>query len=244
MQKLVYTEQGQQWMAELVAENKKVIFSRIETSDFDYSCTDMTKLTDIDNVKQSSEVSDVFIKNDKVVNVKAGIDNAGLVFEYYIRAVGLYAKNEENNEVLFAVAIETETPDHMPSFNNKISAGLTFSFEIVVASSQNISLEAYSGAYATTEQLDCFTSTILDTSSIETAFNSVFQNIPETTDPTAMTESDVETALSFTWNGESSPDPTAMQADDVESALNTNWNGESSSDQEALTADDIEEATT
>ena len=244
MQKLVYTEQGQQWMAELVAENKKVIFSRIETSDFDYSSTDLTKLTEIDNVKQRSEVSDVFIKNDKVVNVKACIDNDGLVFGYYIRAVGLYAKNEENSEVLFAVAIETKTPDHMPAFRNEISAGLTFSFEIVVASSQNISLEAYSGAYATTEQLDCLTSAVLDTTSIETAFNSTFSNIPETTDQTTMTESDVEIALASAWTGESSPDPTAMQADDVEEALNTEWNGESSSDPEALTADDVEEATT
>lgn len=79
---------------------------------------------------------------------------------------------------------------------------------------------------------------------IETAFNSVFSNIPEATDPTAMTESDVETALASAWNGESSPDPEAMQADDVESALNTPWNGESSSDPDALTADDVENATT
>lgn len=79
---------------------------------------------------------------------------------------------------------------------------------------------------------------------IETAFNSVFSSVPETTDPTAMTESDVEASLSSSWNGESSPDPTAMQSTDVETALNTNWNGESSSDPEALNAEEIEEATT
>lgn len=244
MQKLVYTEQGQRWMAELIAENKKVIFSRIETSDFDYSSTDLTKLTEIDNVKQNSEVSDVCIKNDKVVNVKAGIDNAGLIFGYYIRAVGLYAKNEENNEVLFAVAIENKTPDHMPAFRNEISAGITFSFDIAVTSSQNISLEAYSGVYATTDQLDCLTSTVLDTTSIETAFNSVFQNITETTDPTAMTSDEVETALNTEWTGESSPDPTALQSSDVEDALTTEWNGKSSSDPDALNAEEIEEVTT
>lgn len=79
---------------------------------------------------------------------------------------------------------------------------------------------------------------------IETAFNSVFQNITETTDPTAMTSDEVETALNTEWTGESSPDPTAMQSSDVEDALTTEWNGESSSDPDALNAEEIEEVTT
>ena len=79
---------------------------------------------------------------------------------------------------------------------------------------------------------------IIDTSIIEKEFRKVFM-IESSTDPTAMTSSDVIEALETEWNGEESPDSTAMTTNDVLKSLETEWNGEESSDPTAMTTNDV-----
>lgn len=154
MQDLVITEAGQELIAKMIAGTSTVTFTRIRTTDHDYSGIDLKGLTSLEDVKQESLISSIERTNSTMVEIIAAVNNSELIDGYYIRAVGLYAKDEDMDEVLYGVSIEADNPDYLPGFNGHTVSGVTYRINTKVDVSSQVTLEINPAAVATVVQFE------------------------------------------------------------------------------------------
>ena len=157
MQNLIITEKGKEMIAGLVAGSLTATFTKIETTDYDYSGLDETeleKLTTIYSPKQTAEVAKITRTDVNIVEVSAAIDNKTLTEGYYVRAVGLFARTTGNVELLYGISVENQNPDYMPAFGGRNSTGITYRFDTKVDNSENITVEVNPAATPTIQQVE------------------------------------------------------------------------------------------
>lgn len=152
MQNLVITNKGQELMAKLIAGTSTAEFTRICTSDYDYTGIVLEELLTLYQIKQETLVSKVSRTDTTIVEVLGAINNSNLGEGYYIRGVGLYAKGSDGIEILYAVSI-TDKPDYMPPFSGSTVSGVTFRLNTKVDNSEQVTLEINPAAVPTIEQL-------------------------------------------------------------------------------------------
>lgn len=153
MQSLVITNAGKELAAKLIAGTTTATFTKVLTSDQDYSAADLKTLTELTNVRQTVPVSDVVQIDRSTVEVLAAMDNSKLTSGYFIRALGVIAEDGDGTEVLFAVSIETVHPSYLPAFAGKTVSSITYHLKIKVDNSEQVTIEINPGAYVTVEQL-------------------------------------------------------------------------------------------
>ena len=153
MQNLVITNLGKELMTSLVAESTTASFTKIVTSSHTYEKAELEDLTSIEEVKQEILISKVERKDATMIEILAGITNEELTEGYYINTLGLYAKDGDGNEILYAVAID-DTPDYLDAFDNKAISNINYRLDAKVSNSSQVVLEVSPGAYATVEQVD------------------------------------------------------------------------------------------
>lgn len=153
MQDLVITNQGQELIAKMIAGTSNASFTKIQTSDYDYSTASLKDLTSLYDVKQEALVSSVSRTDTTMVEVLAAINNSNLDSGYYVKALGLFAKDIEDNEILYAVSIETDNPDYMPAFGGKTVSGITYKMNTKVDISSQVTLEINPAAVPTMQQV-------------------------------------------------------------------------------------------
>lgn len=152
MQNLVITKKGQELMAKLIAGNATAQFTKVKTSDYNYNSVILEDLTDLYQIKQSVNVSNVSRTDTTIVEVQAAINNHEVSEGYYIRAVGLYAKSSDNGEFLYAISV-SEHPDYMPPFSGQTVSGVTFKLNTKVDNSEQVVIEVDPAASTTVQQL-------------------------------------------------------------------------------------------
>lgn len=149
--KLTITNKGQALMAKMIAGVNKVEFTKISTSTNIYTESQILALTSLANVKQSANISKITRTNDVAVKVEAAIENSKLTAGYKINSVGLYAKDPDNEEILYAVA-SVETSDkgaYMPPYNGITVSGAYFKLTITVSNADSVNLTVDASAVAT-----------------------------------------------------------------------------------------------
>lgn len=154
MQNLVITSKGQELMSRLIAGTTTATFTKIAGSDHDYSGVSLEALTELEDVKQNVLVSKVTRTGLTLVEVLAALDNHNLTEGYYVKALGLYAKDGDGEEMLYAVSIETVAPDYLPPFSGKTISSITYRLITKVDNSEQVTLEVNPGAFPTIEQVD------------------------------------------------------------------------------------------
>ncbi len=101
--KAVITEAGEALAARAVSGEVTIQFSHAGTSSYAYSeGTNLKKLTELQDVKQTVIPSNVQIANDTLISIRTMFDNSEITQEYLIQNVGIYASDGET-EILFAV---------------------------------------------------------------------------------------------------------------------------------------------
>ena len=154
MQNLVITSKGQELMSKLIAGTTTATFTKIAGSDHDYSDVSLEGITELEDVKQTALISKVSRTDLTIVEVLAALDNSSLTEGYYVRALGLYAKDGDGTEVLYAISIEPYTPDYLPAFSGKTISSITYRLITKVDNSEQVTLEVNPAAYPTMEQVD------------------------------------------------------------------------------------------
>ena len=154
MQNLVITSKGQELMSRLIAGTTTATFTKIAGSDHDYSGVSLEALTELEDVKQNVLVSKVTRTDLTLVEVLAALDNHDLTEGYYVKALGLYAKDGDGEEMLYAVSVETVAPDYLPAFSGKTVSGITYRLITKVDNSEQVTLEVNPRAFPTIEQVD------------------------------------------------------------------------------------------
>lgn len=151
--RLIMTERGRELLAGIITSTDKIEFTRVSTSERSYGEEEISSLSDLEGIKQTSQISAVNVKPDGKVKIEAAFENRELSEGYYIRAVGLYARANEDGEVLYAVAIEKSGRYSMPAYNNiTVNAAYLVLF-LAVDSFENIKIEVSPGAFITVSEI-------------------------------------------------------------------------------------------
>lgn len=110
------TDNGRALIASALGNNKQITFTRMVTSSKVYSdTTDISKLINIDEIKQTVNLSRVSQEGTKV-RLNAIFTNASVNSAYKIETIGLYGKIDSGNEILYSVTRAAEA-DTMPATN-------------------------------------------------------------------------------------------------------------------------------
>nr|DAY31746.1 MAG TPA: tail collar fiber protein [Caudoviricetes sp.] len=110
------TDNGRALIASALGNNKQITFTRMVTSGRVYSdTTDISKLINIDEIKQTVNLSRVSQEGTKV-RLNAIFTNVSVNSAYKIETIGLYGKIDSGNEILYSVTRAAEA-DTMPATN-------------------------------------------------------------------------------------------------------------------------------
>nr|DAD68395.1 MAG TPA: tail collar fiber protein [Siphoviridae sp. ctTic26] len=110
------TDNGRSLIANALGNNKQITFTRMVTSSKVYNdTTDISKLINIDEIKQTVNLSRISQEGTKV-RLNAIFTNASVNSAYKIETIGLYGKIDSGNEILYSVTRAAEA-DTMPATN-------------------------------------------------------------------------------------------------------------------------------
>ena len=154
MGELVVTNKGKELITKLIEGSETINFTRIKTSIHDYSSDNLEDLTDIEEVKQESLISSVEKTDNTVVEVIAMINNNALQEGYYIKTIGLYAKESNDNEILDGISIAGKYADYMPAYGGKTVSSISYKLITKVDNAEQVNIEINPAAIPTITQIN------------------------------------------------------------------------------------------
>lgn len=181
----VMTNGGAALLADAIAGNAKIQFTTLVAGDGEYTeaehaVTALQVMTSLKSQKQSVGFSSVVVESETSVHLTGVIDNEELVEGYYVREVGIYAKNildDEANPVLYSIVV-AQVADYMPPYNGLTPTTIIQEYFATVDNSAEITLEAGSGAYALAEDLQAIKAQLCEhTVESDVPANAIFSNM-------------------------------------------------------------------
>ena len=154
MENLIVTNAGQSLIAKLISGTAEINFTKIKTSDYVYTASDIPALTELSQIKQTANVSSISIVSSSIVKVRALVNNTGLNTGYYVKAVGLYATDSSTNtEILFGVSLCGELADYIPAQSDTVT-GITYTFNCKVDNTEQVTVTVDPSGVASAEDLE------------------------------------------------------------------------------------------
>ena len=142
------TEKGKELISRAMSNETKINFTKVETTAFIYSeAMDITKVLVLDNPVQRVGISEITRKNEKVV-LKIALTNENVTNTYKINAIGVYAKDDSNNEILFALLIAND-PDTIEKKKGQTATTITIDLIFALSDSMQINLNMDNSATVT-----------------------------------------------------------------------------------------------
>lgn len=146
--RVVITRNGQALMAKLMSGKGTVEFTKIGVSSTTYTDTQLESLTSLTGVKQTAPITNISRNNNVSITVEGAISNEDLTVGYYMQTIGLYAKDPDLGEILYAVTTAS-VAGYMPPFNNRTPSGAQFKLTTTVGNAENVTLQIDPSAVAT-----------------------------------------------------------------------------------------------
>lgn len=153
--KAVVTTKGQALLAKSIAGLCNMQFTKIAISE-DKLVDDVSTVSNIGEIKQSSSIAGKKIKDDVTVSLEANFINLELTSGYYMRNIGLYAVDPDEGEILYSVSVadESEAPaGYMPAYDHIFVKSLLIQIITTVSSAENVTVEVDPSAYITEARL-------------------------------------------------------------------------------------------
>ncbi|ATO52447.1 hypothetical protein LA20531_01465 [Lactobacillus amylovorus DSM 20531] len=157
--KTVLTNAGLELAKRANAGQAKFEITRAVTSADDWSnktIQDLEEVTAIPNIMQQGTVMDTeeVESNNSVIGVSLCFANKNLSTGYQIRIIGVYVKEEgQENDFLYAVTTAV-TPEYMPDFNDKVLYRFNMQMYLVIGKAQAVNVVINDGASVTHGQFD------------------------------------------------------------------------------------------
>lgn len=157
--KTVLTNAGLELAKRANAGQAKFEITRAVTSADDWSnktIQDLEEATAIPNIMQQGTIMDAeeVESNNSVIGVSLCFTNKNLSTGYQIRIIGLYVKEEgQENDFLYAVTTAA-TPEYMPDFNDKVMYRFNMQMYLVIGKAQAVNVVINDGASVTHGQFD------------------------------------------------------------------------------------------
>lgn len=159
--RVVITRNGQTLMAKLMSGTGTVEFTKIGVSSTTYTDTQLEALTSLTGVKQTAPITNIARNNNASVTVEGAISNEELTVGYYMQTIGLYAKDPDAGEILYAVTTAS-VAGYMPPFNNRTPSGAQFKLTTTVGNAENVTLQIDPSAVATIGDINRLETSLTD----------------------------------------------------------------------------------
>ena len=154
------TDKGKDLITREIAGITELTFTKISASSNKLADTvNLETLINIDEVKQTVNVSKVEKMGTSQIKVTATFNNSGLMNGYGMETLGIYAKDTAGTEVLFAVTV-AGTSDYMPATNGINLSTVTVEIIFNLSNTDNVSLSVDVAALVTVEMFDSFKSEV------------------------------------------------------------------------------------
>lgn len=163
--KTVLTHAGLELAKRANAGQAKFGITRAVTSADDWSnktVQDLEEVTTIPNIMQQGTIMDTdeVESNNSVIGVSLCFANKNLSTGYQIRIIGVYVKEEgQENDFLYAVTTAV-TPEYMPDFNDKVLYRFNMQMYLVIGKAQAVNVVINDGASVTHGQFDKYKSEV------------------------------------------------------------------------------------
>ena len=163
--KTILTNAGLELAKRANAGQAKFEITRAVTSADDWSnktIQDLEEVTTIPNIMQQGTVMDTeeVESNNSVIGVSLCFANKNLSTGYQIRIIGVYVKEEgQENDFLYAVTTAV-TPEYMPDFNDKVLYRFNMQMYLVIGKAQAVNVVINDGASVTHGQFDKYKSEV------------------------------------------------------------------------------------
>lgn len=157
--KTVLTHAGLELAKRANAGQAKFGITRAVTSADDWSnktVQDLEEVTTIPNIMQQGTIMDTdeVESNNSVIGVSLCFTNKNLSTGYQIRIIGLYVKEEgQENDFLYAVTTAI-APEYMPSFADKVLYRFNTQMYLVIGNAQSVNVVINEGTAVTHGQFD------------------------------------------------------------------------------------------
>ena len=163
--KTVLTNAGLELAKRANAGQAKFEITRAVTSADDWSnktIQDLEAVTTIPNIMQQGNIMDTdeVENNNSVIGVSLCFANKDLSTGYQIRIIGLYVREEgQENDFLYAVTTAV-TPEFMPDFSDGVLYRFNMQMYLVIGKAQAVNVVINDGASVTHGQLDKYKSEV------------------------------------------------------------------------------------
>ena len=149
----IITAAGINLVAESLTGDKTISFPTAKTSSYAYPAeTNFSELTDLQDVMQSEEPSSARVINGNMVQVTVRFSNEKVENDYLIQTIGLYAKINDGDEILFSV-LQAITPDQMPKQNPVSPTAYIYNIQTVVNQASQITVTVNPAGTATVQDI-------------------------------------------------------------------------------------------
>nr|DAE94906.1 MAG TPA: tail collar fiber protein [Caudoviricetes sp.] len=154
------TDKGKDLITREIAGITELTFTKISVSSNKLADTvNLETLINIDEVKQTVNVSKVEKIGTSQIKVTATFNNSGLMNGYGMETLGIYAKDTAGTEVLFAVTV-AGTADFMPATNGINLSTVTVELIFNLSNTDNVSLSVDTAALVTVGMFNSFKSEV------------------------------------------------------------------------------------
>lgn len=152
----IVTNKGQELLTKSIAGLCTLEFTKIALSENVLS-EPLADLTDIGQIKQSEPIASKDIRHNVSVTFGATFTNKNLKSGYYVRNIGLFALDENGNEILYSVSTADEstvTADYMPAYDNTFITSLLVEIVAVISNTDDVSVVVDPAGYVTLKQFN------------------------------------------------------------------------------------------
>lgn len=151
--KQIVTAKGSEAIARAAARQSTLSFTSIKTGAGQYSITEISQLaesTGLKMVKQSFPITSINTL-ESTIQLQSVISNEGITESYEIREIGLFAKEDDGEEFMVSISLNTDNPAVVPVFEN-VPIEMQVGDFLTVSNTENFSIQYESAAYVTTKE--------------------------------------------------------------------------------------------
>lgn len=153
----IMTDVGNALQAKVNAGQTKLTFTKIKVGS-GVNATNPLALTDV--ISSKWETTNIIVKREgKIVSVDTFITNSGITEAFRMSEIGLFAKDPDKGEILYAYLTDPE-PDRMPAEGGSVVVSQELSIGMMFSNTGNVSLTVNMGALVNQEQLNEHNSSI------------------------------------------------------------------------------------
>ena len=105
-------------------------------------------LTDLVEPKQILGIATKEVQENGLCKISSTISNVNLEVGYYVKELGVFAKDPDDGEILYAITTDT-APDYLPAQGGSLAISQEFAIYVAISNASNVTAVIDPGAIAT-----------------------------------------------------------------------------------------------